>query len=223
MRTIVAGCFLFVILIAAGASIYTLELRSIHQNELDTVLGAAMEETMEILTVNPAYEISESDGGKEMSADFIQNLLMRTTSGTEMKVEVLTADPKRGLLDVRVTEYYGQLIGTGNVQVRKTVLLEETEVEPEKIYTVSFWKQTEKGEMNIVKQTAVREGDILPAALLPAGSEEDDVIGWRIRDRADETWEEGRYTYTPATISGLRVMQDLEFEAVCAEAGGGEQ
>lgn len=215
MRTIVAGFFLFVILIAAGAGIYTVELRSVHQNELDTVLGAAMEETMEILTINPTYEISGSDGGAEMTADFIQNLLMRTTSGSEWKIEVLTADPQRGLLDVRATEYYSQLIGTGKAQIRKTVLLEETEAEEEKTYTVSFWKQTEKGEMKIVKQLAAREGSMLTAAVLPADSEQCDIIGWKVKDRAEEPWEEERYIYTGETIGNLRVMENLELEAVC--------
>ena len=36
-----------------------------HQNELDSILGAAMEESMEILTVNPTYSIGKEVEGKE--------------------------------------------------------------------------------------------------------------------------------------------------------------
>ena len=41
-----------------------------HQNELDSILGAAMEESMEILTVNPTYSIGKEVEGKELAADF---------------------------------------------------------------------------------------------------------------------------------------------------------
>jgi len=37
-----------------------------HQNELDSILGAAMEESMEILTVNPTYSIGKEVEGKEL-------------------------------------------------------------------------------------------------------------------------------------------------------------
>ncbi len=68
-----------------------------------------MEESMEILTVNPTYSIGKEVEGKELAADFIQNMLMRTTSKSTFEVEILTADAQKGLLDVRVTEYYRQI------------------------------------------------------------------------------------------------------------------
>ena len=52
MRHAVMGFFILIMLIFAGASIYTAETKTMHQNELDSILGAAMEESMEILTVN---------------------------------------------------------------------------------------------------------------------------------------------------------------------------
>ena len=55
MRHAVMGFFILIMLIFAGASIYTAETKTMHQNELDSILGAAMEESMEILTVNPTY------------------------------------------------------------------------------------------------------------------------------------------------------------------------
>ena len=104
MRHAVMGFFILIMLIFAGASIYTAETKTMHQNELDSILGAAMEESMEILTVNPTYSIGKEVEGKELAADFIQNMLMRTTSKSTFEVEILTADAQKGLLDVRVTE-----------------------------------------------------------------------------------------------------------------------
>ena len=79
------GIFILIMLIFAGASIYTAETKTMHQNELDSILGAAMEESMEILTVNPTYSIGKEVEGKELAADFIQNMLMRTTSKSTLK------------------------------------------------------------------------------------------------------------------------------------------
>ena len=59
MRHAVMGFFILIMLIFAGASIYTAETKTMHQNELDSILGAAMEESMEILTVNPTYSIGK--------------------------------------------------------------------------------------------------------------------------------------------------------------------
>ena len=125
MRHAVMGFFILIMLIFAGASIYTAETKTMHQNELDSILGAAMEESMEILTVNPTYSIGKEVEGKELAADFIQNMLMRTTSKSTFEVEILTADAQKGLLDVRVTEYYRQIWGNGKAVARKTVIESE--------------------------------------------------------------------------------------------------
>ena len=98
MRHAVMGFFILIMLIFAGASIYTAETKTMHQNELDSILGAAMEESMEILTVNPTYSIGKEVEGKELAADFIQNMLMRTTSKSTFEVEILTADAPEGIL-----------------------------------------------------------------------------------------------------------------------------
>lgn len=145
-----------------------------HQNELDSILGAAMEESMEILTVNPTYSIGKEVEGKELAADFIQNMLMRTTSKSTFEVEILTADAQKGLLDVRVTEYYRQIWGTGKAVARKTVILDDVEGKEEVFSKISFWKsyKDNKGEeKRIVKQVVV-PGSTYPrlAVRLPCGS-----------------------------------------------------
>ena len=155
MRHAVMGFFILIMLIFAGASIYTAETKTMHQNELDSILGAAMEESMEILTVNPTYSIGKEVEGKELAADFIQNMLMRTTSKSTFEVEILTADAQKGLLDVRVTEYYRQIWGTGKAVARKTVILDDVEGKEEVFSKISFWKsyKDNKGEeKRIVKQ-----------------------------------------------------------------------
>ena len=125
MRHAVMGFFIVMMLVLTGASIYTAETKTMHQNELDSILGAALEESMEILTVNPVYSIGKETDGKELAADFIQNMLIRTTSKSMFEIEILTADAQKGLLDVRVTEHFRQIWGKGKVVSRKTVILDD--------------------------------------------------------------------------------------------------
>ena len=155
MRHAVMGFFIVMMLVLTGASIYTAETKTMHQNELDSILGAALEESMEILTVNPVYSIGKETDGKELAADFIQNMLIRTTSKSMFEIEILTADAQKGLLDVRVTEHFRQIWGKGKVVSRKTVILDDVQKKEETFSRISFWKiyQNEDGqEKRIVKQ-----------------------------------------------------------------------
>ena len=182
-----------------------------HQNELDSILGAAMEESMEILTVNPTYSIGKEVEGKELAADFIQNMLMRTTSKSTFEVEILTAD-------VRVTEYYRQIWGTGKAVARKTVILDDVEGKEEVFSKISFWKsyKDNKGEeKRIVKQVVVPEGILLPKEILPVENESGDekVKGWRAVGQSENT------IYTKENIGTVQAKGDMDFEAVYEKTG----
>ena len=213
MRHAVMGFFILIMLIFAGASIYTAETKTMHQNELDSILGAAMEESMEILTVNPTYSIGKEVEGKELAADFIQNMLMRTTSKSTFEVEILTADAQKGLLDVRVTEYYRQIWGNGKAVARKTVILDDVEGKEEVFSKISFWKSYKNNkveEKRIVKQVVVPEGILLPKEILPVenGSGDEKVKGWRAVGQSENT------IYTKENIGTVQAKGDMDFEAV---------
>lgn len=218
MRHAVMGFFILIMLIFAGASIYTAETKTMHQNELDSILGAAMEESMEILTVNPTYSIGKEVEGKELAADFIQNMLMRTTSKSTFEVEILTTDAQKGLLDVRVTEYYRQIWGNGKAVARKTVILDDVEGKEEVFSKISFWKsyKDNKGEeKRIVKQVVVPEGILLPKEILPVenGSGDEKVKGWRAVGQSENT------IYTKENIGTVQAKGDMDFEAVYEKTG----
>lgn len=213
MRHAVMGFFLLIMLVFAGASVYTAETKTMHQNELDSILGAAMEESMEILTVNPTYSIEQDSQATELVADFIQNMLMRTTSKSVFQVEILTADAKRGLLDVRVTEQYRQIWGEGKAVLRKTVILDDVQEKEEKFSKISFWKvyqNKKETEKRIVKQVVLPERCALPAEILPVSSQSDEhkVLGWKRKDRADSA------VYTASNIGTIQAIGEMDFEAI---------
>lgn len=192
MRHAVMGFFILIMLIFAGASIYTAETKTMHQNELDSILGAAMEESMEILTVNPTYSIGKEVEGKELAADFIQN--------------------------VRVTEYYRQIWGNGKAVARKTVILDDVEGKEEVFSKISFWKSYKNNkveEKRIVKQVVVPEGILLPKEILPVENESGDekVKGWRAVGQSENT------IYTKENIGTVQAKGDMDFEAVYEKTG----
>ncbi|MDO4470840.1 MAG: hypothetical protein Q4C84_13450, partial [Bacillota bacterium] len=188
-----------VIMVTVG--INTAENKTMRQNELDSNLDKALERTMEILTIDPVYQISKND--TEVVADFIENFLVNTTSDATFKIDIITVDPEKGLLDVQVSESYAQAIGTGKVSARKTVILDDWENPNNTYFTVQFCLDDK-----IIKQVNMHGGDRITKDILPqsmnAESETAVFKGWRMTIP-----QESDVLYTEETISNLIVTNDL--------------
>lgn len=196
-----------VIMVTVG--INTVENKTMRQNELDNNLDKALERTMEILTIDPVYQISKND--TEVAADFIENFLVNTTSDATFKIDIITVDPEKGLLDVQVSESYAQVIGTGKVSARKTVVLDDWENPDNTYFTVQFCLDDK-----IIKQVNIHGGDKITKDILPqsmdAESETTVFKGWRMTMP-----QESDVLYTEKTISNLIVTNDLVFQAIYQE------
>lgn len=223
MKNAVIGFFMVIILIFSGIAIQTSENRTARQNELDNSLGAAMEQSMKILTVNPVYHIEKESGAKEFTADFIQGFLMKTSSDSEYTIEIMDVDVKKGLLDVRASETYRQVIGSGRVSSRKTVILEDLKEEEEVFYKVSFLvmqKEHEDAEEKeyVLKQACVHGGDFLSAAVLPKAEMERDgyvFCGWKMVKPVNGIG----ILYGEENIHTVCVRDDIELQAVYRQEG----
>lgn len=218
MKNAVIGFFMVIVLIFSGVVIQTAEDKTIRKNELDNSLGAAMEQSMKILTVNPVYHMEKEGGTDELAADFIQGFLLKTTSNSDYKIEILEIDVEKGLLDVRVEESYKQVIGYGRVSCRKTVILEDLEVKEDLFYRVSFLTEHAEhkgGEEHeyVLKQVSIHSGDSLTEAVLPRnGMEKEGQVfrGWKMVKPADHTG----ILYGPENIGEISVREDIEMAAV---------
>lgn len=218
MRNAVIVIFMVVILVFSGAAIQAAENRAIRKNELESSLSEAMEQSMKILTVHPVYHIDDSAKTDEFAADFIQGFLMKITSNSDFTIEILGMDVEKGLLDVRVTERYKQIIGHGEISCRKTVILEDFEEEKRTFYQVSFWVPEEGGKGGseyeyVIKQVNVHSGGNLNAAMLPQNNmerEDRTFCGWRMIKPVNGLG----ILYGEENISTLRVRESLEFKAV---------
>ncbi len=242
-----------VIMVTVG--INTVENKTMWQNELDSNLDKALERTMEILTIDPVYQISKNDtevaadfienflvnttsdatfkidiitvdpekglldvqvsesyskNDTEVAADFIENFLVNTTSDATFKIDIITVDPEKGLLDVQVSESYAQVIGTGKVSARKTVILDDWENPDNTYFTIRFCLDDK-----IIKQVNIHGGDKITKGILPQSIAESETAvfkGWRMMMP-----QESDVLYTEDSILNLTVTSDLVFQAIYQE------
>lgn len=197
-----------VIMVTVG--INTVENKTMRQNELDSNLDKALERTMEILTIDPdpVYQISKND--TEVAADFIENFLVNTTSDATFKIDIITVEPEKGLLDVQVSESYAQVIGTGKVSARKTVILDDWENPDNTYFTIRFCLDDK-----IIKQVNIHGGDKITKGILPQSIAESETAvfkGWRMMMP-----QESDVLYTEDSILNLTVTSDLVFQAIYQE------
>ncbi|MBU3877390.1 hypothetical protein HGO97_016415 [Faecalicatena sp. AGMB00832] len=218
MKNAVIGFFMVIILIFSGVAIQTSENRTARQNELDNSLGAAMEQSMKILTVNPVYHIEKENGTKEFTADFIQGFLMKMSSDSKYTIDILDVDVEKGLLDVRVSERYKQVIGYGSVSSHKTVILEDQKEEEDVFYPVSFLAQSKEHvdseeQEYVLKQVSVHGGDHLTAAVLPRAELKKEgyvFCGWRMVEPVNGMG----VLYGIENINTICVREEIKFQAV---------
>lgn len=219
MRNAVIGFFMIIVLVLSGAAIHTAESKTMKKNELDTSLGAAMEQSMRLLNEEGIYSVNKENGSEEFTADFIENFLMKTTSSSEFIIEILAVDVERGLLDVRASQVYPQIIGEGKVSCRKTVLLEDYDNPQNTYYEVSFSIEGKnQEEKNVIKAVNVYGGDYLNKAVLPQNGVEKEgstLTGWRLVQPQSQQ----NIIYSAENIQNICVMQNLEFQAVYQKAG----
>lgn len=141
MKQVVFGVVAGFIVILCAVAVLTVEGRSNREHELKQALSAAVDETMQNVCVTHKYDVKDSD---EFAADFCQALLERISTGTgehqdgnlSIQVNVLEADPDRGLLSVAVTETFTHPNGkVGKVKCNSTAVLEREKEKQEVILT----------------------------------------------------------------------------------------
>ena len=123
MKHMIYGIALLAVTIMVIAGVMVVSGRDVRENETDKALNTAVEQTLEQLKKYGSYEIGNE---QELIADFQQSLLMHISSDASVKVQILTADTEKGVLDVEITETYKTVNDKVEQAVcRKTVILEE--------------------------------------------------------------------------------------------------
>ena len=123
MKHTIYGISLAVIAMLVVAALLGVSGNSVRNNEIETALNTAIEQSLEQLKGRKGYETGNY---QELVADFNQLLLLQVESDSAIQVEILAADAEKGVLDVRVTETYQNILGQERkMACRKSVILEE--------------------------------------------------------------------------------------------------
>ena len=92
-----------------------------HSMELKSNLSSIVEETVEHMTVNPKYNIGNTN---EFLADFVEMLSVALDTESDITVEIFQCDKEKGILSVNVIASYQHPNGkTGSVACERTVIL----------------------------------------------------------------------------------------------------
>lgn len=163
MKHTIYGISLAVIAVLVVAILLGVSGKSVRENEIETALNTAIEQALEQLREKESYEVGDSRG---LIADFNQLLLQQVESNSEIQVEVLTADAKKGVLDVRITDTYRNILGQERkIVCRKSVILEEY-TEKKGYHTITFL-----ADGKVYEQYSLYEGGkiVLPKAPKKSG------------------------------------------------------
>ena len=196
MRNAVIGFILLAILIMSGISINTVNTKTMRQNELDTNLNRSIESSLELLKVDIANTMTDT----EFAADAMQNVMQGVQSDSDCRFVVYQADAKKGILDLEVIETYQQVLGTGSVRSRKVIIYDDWANDENTYYTVIF-KDTDN---QTVKELKIPAKNTLSGTVLPQSL--DGVTGWKLLTNGN--------VYTKENIGNVVAIGNLTFIAV---------
>lgn len=201
MKQFIHGIVLFAVFAATIFMVVTLNGRRQRSEETAETLSAAIETTVQSLLNEGTYSVEDDE---EFIADFIQALCVQLNSDTDVEINILRADAKKGLLSVEVKAIYRHPNGKeGVLTCYRTILFDTKEVIPAEVYTVTYYyNRAGDEEKDIYKQYTLLREEALPvpkdpAPLSGAGTFE------KWKNREDDT----------DAVLDQKVRTDLEFYA----------
>lgn len=217
MKTVIISCVLVFLLIITSLILFTVYGQNTRQNELEDSLSIAVEQSLENLKINKSYSVNNTE---EFIADFLENLLISIESDSDIKVEILSVDVEKGLLDVNVIETFSQPNGsTKSISCRKTVILEEYSQAAPNYYFVRFMTTNEGNDVDFVdyKVYSICEDSLLIVPSTKPTKKNHEFVGWSTEKPTEEN------EYSPETVKiedingKLKVKENLTYYAVFKE------
>lgn len=167
MKQLIHGIVLFAVFAATIFMVITLNGRRQRSEETVETLSAAIETTVQNLLKEGTYSIEDDE---EFIADFIQALCVQMNSDTDIEINILKADAKKGLLSVEVKATYQHPNGKeGVITCYRTILFDTKEVIPAEVCTVTYYYNRDGDEeTDIYKQYTLLKEEALPIPKDPA-------------------------------------------------------
>ena len=116
------GTLLAIILIITTV---TISGKMTRKKEITTSLTSALDQSIQTLKQTKKYTIQNKE---EFVSDVLQNLLVTIENNSDIKIEIMSADEEKGLLGIKVTEYYKNPNNSiGSTSCSKIVLFDNEE------------------------------------------------------------------------------------------------
>lgn len=202
MKQAVLGTVVLSITLIVASILFSLDSRSIRQQEIENALEEALKSCAESIWVNSTYAAQTEN---EFAADLIQTITTQIESDSAVSIRILDLDNEKGIVSAEAVLKYKYPNGkTGTVSTVKTVIMEKNVFNPDadikQTYTVEFYL-SDVPEDELYKQYKVLEN---AACIVPENPEIEGktFVRWQTADG------------TEVNPSTLQVVSDVSLFAV---------
>lgn len=141
MKQAVLGTVVLSITLIVASILFSLDSRSIRQQEIENALEEALKSCAESIWVNSTYAAQTEN---EFAADLIQTITTQIESDSAVSIRILDLDNEKGIVSAEAVLKYKYPNGkTGTVSTVKTVIMEKNVFNPDadikQTYTVAFY------------------------------------------------------------------------------------
>lgn len=202
MKQAVLGTVVLSITLIVASILFSLDSRTIRQQEIENALEEALKSCAESIWVNSTYAAQTEN---EFAADLIQTITTQIESDSAVSIRILDLDNEKGIVSAEAVLKYNYPNGkTGTVSTVKTVIMEKNVFNPDadikQTYTVEFYLP-DVPEDELYKQYKVLEN---AACIVPENPEIEGktFVRWQTADG------------TEVNPSTLQVVSDVSLFAV---------
>ena len=122
MRNLVLGIVMTFIMILSISIIFTVDEKSVRDNEVSSALEAALTESLNTLDKSK-YTIEDTE---QLAADIVQGIVSQINSDSEITLHFLDIDKEKGIISLEVVENFKYSTNkSGVVSSVRTIILEE--------------------------------------------------------------------------------------------------
>lgn len=202
MKQTVLGTIVVTITLIVTSILFSIDSRTIRQQEIENALEEALKSCAESIWVNSTYAAQTEN---EFAADLIQTITTQIESDSAVSIRILDLDNEKGIVSAEAVLKYKYPNGkTGTVSTVKTVIMEKNVFNPDadikQTYTVAFYLP-DVPEDELYKQYKVLEN---AACIVPENPEIEGktFVRWQTADG------------TEVNPSTLQVVSDVSLFAV---------
>lgn len=202
MKQTVLGTIVVTITLIVTSILFSIDSRTIRQQEIENALEEALKSCAESIWVNSTYAAQTEN---EFAADLIQTITTQIESDSAVSIRILDLDNEKGIVSAEAVLKYKYPNGkTGTVSTVKTVIMEKNVFNPDadikQTYTVAFYLP-DVLEDELYKQYKVLEN---AACIVPENPEIEGktFVRWQTADG------------TEVNPSTLQVVSDVSLFAV---------